>query len=432
VHQSSRPSLRDARRGCLDTGSSKRPAHVSWNGLRARHPDRKIGASTCALFGVREVVRGAARRSTRGGEHQVAGRSIAAWQLRTAEARPPGLQRLAATSSPLTAGCRESLTTARGGWWLAAMNSVEPPLLSLLVLDWTADGSCGKHRELLVGWANRVLTNLERWFADRDFRRDKGFHRRRHPDGARALGGHQGRGIDRAVSANRVVSGSVPGSARVEADHRGVLRAGRGGIDRHRRRRRVQSHLRRKAPACCADPGSSSSDSRDVQLSTLHRRRGDLATDERPGKEVIGARAYSTSSGRLGPCLSRGKTSVRPAWNMTWPAHDAPEGRRLLQRSRAGQSTGSPHHGSCLRRQRHTPIGPLDPGFFRSCRPSRRDSIHGNTTARCTSGAMKSSRCSGTQRRRISFRFEKLDAVFLGFLSFVLVVDGLRVCVNTP
>jgi hypothetical protein len=45
---------------------------------------------------------------------------------------------------------------------------------------------------------------------------------------------------------------------------------------------------------------------------------------------------------------------------------------------------------------------------------------------------MKSSRCSGTQRRRISFRFEKLDAVFLGFLSFVLVVDGLRVCVNTP
>jgi len=38
-----------------------------------------------------------------------------------------------------------------------------------MVLDWTADGSCGKHREFLVGWANRVLTNLERWFADRDF-----------------------------------------------------------------------------------------------------------------------------------------------------------------------------------------------------------------------------------------------------------------------
>ena len=54
-------------------------------------------------------------------------------------------------------------------WCFAAMNSVEPPLLSLMVLDWTADGSCGKHRDFLVGWVNRVLTNLERWLADRDF-----------------------------------------------------------------------------------------------------------------------------------------------------------------------------------------------------------------------------------------------------------------------
>lgn len=54
-------------------------------------------------------------------------------------------------------------------WCFAAMNSVETPLLSLLVLDWTADGSCGKHREFLVGWANRMLTNLERWLADRNF-----------------------------------------------------------------------------------------------------------------------------------------------------------------------------------------------------------------------------------------------------------------------
>jgi len=44
----------------------------------------------------------------------------------------------------------------------AAMNSVEPSLLSLLVLDWTVDGSCGKHREFLVGCANRVLTNGSR------------------------------------------------------------------------------------------------------------------------------------------------------------------------------------------------------------------------------------------------------------------------------
>lgn len=54
-------------------------------------------------------------------------------------------------------------------WCFAAMSSVEPPLLSLLVLDWTADGSCGKHREFLVGWVNRVLKNLERWLAGRDF-----------------------------------------------------------------------------------------------------------------------------------------------------------------------------------------------------------------------------------------------------------------------
>jgi glutathione S-transferase len=54
-------------------------------------------------------------------------------------------------------------------WCLAAMNTVEPPLLALMVLDWTADGSCGKHREFLVGWVHRVLANLERWMATRDF-----------------------------------------------------------------------------------------------------------------------------------------------------------------------------------------------------------------------------------------------------------------------
>ena len=33
--------------------------------------------------------------------------------------------------------------------------------------------------------------------------------------------------------------------------------------------------------------------------------------------------------------------------------------------------------------------------------------------------------------RRIFSRFEKLDVMFLGFISFVLIADGLR-CVNTP
>ncbi len=54
-------------------------------------------------------------------------------------------------------------------WCFAAMNSIEPPLLALMVLDWTADGSCGKHREFLVGWVHRVLANLASWLADRDF-----------------------------------------------------------------------------------------------------------------------------------------------------------------------------------------------------------------------------------------------------------------------
>jgi hypothetical protein len=30
--------------------------------------------------------------------------------------------------------------------------------------------------------------------------------------------------------------------------------------------------------------------------------------------------------------------------------------------------------------------------------------------------------------RRIFSRFEKLDLMFLGFISFVLVADGLRMC----
>ena len=54
-------------------------------------------------------------------------------------------------------------------WCFAAMNSIEPPLLALMVLDWTADGSCGKHRAFLIGWVNRALTNLERWLTDREF-----------------------------------------------------------------------------------------------------------------------------------------------------------------------------------------------------------------------------------------------------------------------
>jgi len=54
-------------------------------------------------------------------------------------------------------------------WCFAATSTVEPPLQSLLVLDWTSDESCGKHSEFLVGWVKRVLGNLQRWLADREF-----------------------------------------------------------------------------------------------------------------------------------------------------------------------------------------------------------------------------------------------------------------------
>jgi glutathione S-transferase len=60
-------------------------------------------------------------------------------------------------------------------WCFAAMNTVEPPLLALMMLDWTADGGGGKHREFLLSWVNRVLTNLERWLADRHFVATKDF-----------------------------------------------------------------------------------------------------------------------------------------------------------------------------------------------------------------------------------------------------------------
>ncbi len=55
-------------------------------------------------------------------------------------------------------------------WCFAAMNTVEPPLLGLMVLGWTSptDGSCARHREFMVGWVHRVLGNLERWFAEGD------------------------------------------------------------------------------------------------------------------------------------------------------------------------------------------------------------------------------------------------------------------------
>ncbi len=54
-------------------------------------------------------------------------------------------------------------------WCFAAMNSVELPLLSILMIDWAKDNSCGKHRENTVAWANRMLAGLERWLDGREY-----------------------------------------------------------------------------------------------------------------------------------------------------------------------------------------------------------------------------------------------------------------------
>ncbi len=52
-------------------------------------------------------------------------------------------------------------------WCFAAMNTIETPILGLLVLGWTSPEGCDKHREFLTGWCHRVLGNLERWLAGR-------------------------------------------------------------------------------------------------------------------------------------------------------------------------------------------------------------------------------------------------------------------------
>lgn len=54
-------------------------------------------------------------------------------------------------------------------WCFAALNTVEMPLLALMVHDWSSGGADGKHRAFLVGWVNRMLGNLERWLAGREF-----------------------------------------------------------------------------------------------------------------------------------------------------------------------------------------------------------------------------------------------------------------------
>lgn len=110
-------------------------------------------------------------------------------------------------------------------------------------------------------------------------------------------------------------------------------------------------------------------------------------------------------------------------------AHDAPEGRRLLSSLGA---TSRPVHllmdrayeGNETRQLAldlgFIPVVPptskrLDPWEYDRAMYKRRNEVE-----------RLFRRLKGY--RRIFSRFEKLDLMFLGFISFVLVADGLRMC----
>jgi glutathione S-transferase len=54
-------------------------------------------------------------------------------------------------------------------WCFAALASIEPPLVNVLMLGWTQDANCSKHREFMVGWAHLALGRLDRWLDGREF-----------------------------------------------------------------------------------------------------------------------------------------------------------------------------------------------------------------------------------------------------------------------
>ena len=55
-------------------------------------------------------------------------------------------------------------------WCFAAMNTVELPLLTLLIMGFvTKPGEATTYREFTLGWAKRHLANLDRWLDGRPF-----------------------------------------------------------------------------------------------------------------------------------------------------------------------------------------------------------------------------------------------------------------------
>src|SRR4051812_7511952 len=54
-------------------------------------------------------------------------------------------------------------------WSLAALSTVEPPLLFLDVLSWDAMKGPERQRDFVSGWVNRHLGALEQWLEGREF-----------------------------------------------------------------------------------------------------------------------------------------------------------------------------------------------------------------------------------------------------------------------
>ena len=54
-------------------------------------------------------------------------------------------------------------------WCFAATNSLEIPLMTIAMIDWFKDEGSRKYKDFLVGWANRHLSNLERWLEQRQY-----------------------------------------------------------------------------------------------------------------------------------------------------------------------------------------------------------------------------------------------------------------------
>ncbi len=54
-------------------------------------------------------------------------------------------------------------------WCFAAVNTVELPLMSIQVIDWTPDGASNPVRPFMVKWANRHLAALDGWLEGREF-----------------------------------------------------------------------------------------------------------------------------------------------------------------------------------------------------------------------------------------------------------------------